>query len=263
MELFPMQLAYMTWPEIAALDRTTPIVLPIAACEQHSHHLPVFTDSILLGEIVRRVQALPIGQRVAWTALQWLGNSHHHLDMPGTISSSPRRYLDMLHDLAESFLFHGFTRFVFLNGHGGNTTPSQQVAFELRQKHRNLDDLLVASLTYWDSQPGAPAGIDFVQQEMGHACEWETAMIMTLNPSWVRGELAAIDPVAPGTGAAPGYRGWTMRDRSVPGHIGYPAAATVEKGEALFAHFAKGVASFLDQVVQWNPPHWNLSNIKK
>ena len=31
-----------------------PVVLPIAALEQHGRHLPLFTDSLLLEEIARR-----------------------------------------------------------------------------------------------------------------------------------------------------------------------------------------------------------------
>ena len=50
-----MLLAEQPWPTIAGLSRDTPVVIPIAAVEQHGHHLPVFTDSMLLGEIVRRI----------------------------------------------------------------------------------------------------------------------------------------------------------------------------------------------------------------
>ena len=49
-----MQLTDMTWPAINALDRNTPVVIPVAALEQHGHHLPLFTDSMLLGEVIRR-----------------------------------------------------------------------------------------------------------------------------------------------------------------------------------------------------------------
>ena len=49
-----MQLAELTWPAVQALNKDTPVVYPIAALEQHGHHLPLFTDSLLLGEIIRR-----------------------------------------------------------------------------------------------------------------------------------------------------------------------------------------------------------------
>ena len=48
-----MKLAEMSWPEVTAVATLRPVVVPIAAVEQHGRHLPVFTDSMLLGEVVR------------------------------------------------------------------------------------------------------------------------------------------------------------------------------------------------------------------
>src|SRR5215210_4808174 len=112
----------MKWPEVAALSPDTPVVIPIAACEQHGRHLPVFTDSLLLGEVVRRA-AERRGDRVLFAPLLWLGNSDHHIDFPGTLSAAPRTYLDLLGDLLENVLTHGFRRVLLLNGHGGNIVP--------------------------------------------------------------------------------------------------------------------------------------------
>src|SRR5436309_5798694 len=101
-----MQLAELKWPDIEALSRDTPVVVPIAALEQHGRHMPLFTDSLLLGEVVRRVKE-PLKDRALFTPLFWLGNSHHHLDFPGTLSAAPRVYLDLLTDLAENLITHG------------------------------------------------------------------------------------------------------------------------------------------------------------
>src|SRR5271154_6523143 len=117
-----VELYEMTWPKVAALSKDTPVVIPIAALEQHGRHMPVFTDSMLLGEVLRRAKE-PLKDRVVFAPLLWLGNSHHHLDFAGTLSASPRVYLDLLNDVAENCLMHGFRRIVFLNGHGGNTVP--------------------------------------------------------------------------------------------------------------------------------------------
>ena len=40
--LFPMLLADLTWPDLDALDKDTPVVFPVAALEQHGRHLPLF-----------------------------------------------------------------------------------------------------------------------------------------------------------------------------------------------------------------------------
>ena len=60
-----------------------------------------------------------------------------------------------------------------------------------------------------------------------------------------------------GKGFAPGYRAWVMPDRSEPGHVGTPAAATAEKGEALFAYFAAGVESYLERAAAWDGVSWD------
>src|ERR1700736_382220 len=104
----------MSWPAVAAVSKDLPVVVPIAALEQHGRHLPVFTDSMLLGELVRRA-AEQLGDRVVWTPLLWLGNSHHHLEFAGTLSAAPRTYLDVLGDLIDTLVGHEFRRVVLLN----------------------------------------------------------------------------------------------------------------------------------------------------
>jgi creatinine amidohydrolase len=246
----------MTWPALASLSKDTPVVLPIAALEQHGRHLPVFTDSMLLGEVVRRASER-LGDRVLWAPLLWLGNSHHHLDFAGTLSASPRVYLDLLSDLIENLIGHGFRRLVLLNGHGGNIVPASQAVFEARQRHRHRDDLLLLSATYW-SLGGRPdrSGVAFEQDRMGHACEWETSMILRLAPQLV-GDLSAIEPVAPGASFEPATRGWITKDRSASGHIGNPRAASAEKGEALFRTFSEDVVAFLERVAAWDGRSWD------
>ena len=131
-----MRLQTMSWPAVAAASKDTPVVVPIAAVEQHGAHLPVFTDSLLLGEVTRRAGE-SLGDRVIWTPLLWLGNSHHHLDFPGTLSAAPRTYLDVLGDLVDNLVTHGFRRIVLLNGHGGNIVlGSSSRVRGARQRHR-------------------------------------------------------------------------------------------------------------------------------
>lgn len=250
-----MQLQEMSWPAVASASKDTPVVLPIAAVEQHGRHLPVFTDSLLLGEVARRA-AESLGDRAIWAPLLWLGNSHHHMDFPGTLSAAPRTYLDLLGDLIENMVAHGFRRIVLLNGHGGNIVPGQQAVFEARQRHRERDDLLLLSATYWSLRAG-PGPIDpsLVQTEMGHACEWETSMILRLAPHLVA-DVRSIEPVPQSPSFAPASRGWITRERSRPGHIGDPRAATAEKGEALFRAFARDVVAFLERVIAWDGRSW-------
>ena len=251
-----MELLEMRWPQVAALDKATPVVLPVAALEQHGPHMPVFTDSLLLGEVVRRVKE-KVADRILFAPLMWLGNSHHHLDFPGTLSASPRVYLDLLIDLAENLVFHGFRRLVFLNGHGGNIVAAQQAMFELRQKVRDRSDLLLLTTTYW-TLGSKPYEIDpsIKQTQMGHACEYETSMMLRIAPHLVR-EHTKVEPVPFGRAFAPAHRAWVTKDRTEAGHIGEPHLATAEKGEVIFRAFAADVVAFLERVLAWDGREWD------
>ena len=248
-----MQLADLSWQAVKALNKDTPVVFPIAALEQHGEHLPVFTDSLLLGEIVRRA-AERLKEQALFVPLMWLGNSDHHIDFPGTLSARPRTYLDLLSGLANDFITHGFKRIVFVNGHGGNDVPGKQALFEVRQQHRNRSDLLLLLATYWNL--GAKVDDTFHQKEMSHACEWETSMILRLARHLV-GNYEKAEPVEPGTGFGPGFRAWTTPDRTKAGHIGWPHLASAEKGEKLFQMFSEGVIGFLERVIRWDGKTWN------
>ncbi len=253
-----MHLYELPWPQVAALSKDTPIVIPIAALEQHGHHMPVFTDSLLLGEVIRRAHE-KLADCVLFAPLMWLGNSEHHLDFAGTMTASPRLYLDLLRDMAENFLFHGFRRIVFVNGHGGNIVPAQQAVFELRQKYRERADLLLVASTYW-LLGGKPHEVnrDIRQEQVGHACELETSMMLRLRPDLVRGDLTSLKTIPFGTGASPAHRGWITKDRSPIGHIGSPQYATAEKGETCFQVFSADVVAFLERVLAWDGTTWDL-----
>jgi creatinine amidohydrolase len=251
-----VRLEDMSWPEVTAIARDRPVVVPIAAVEQHGRHLPVFTDSMLLGEVVRRTAGV-LGDRLVWTPLLWLGNSHHHLDFAGTLSAAPRTYLDILADLIDNLVGHGFRRIVLLNGHGGNIVPAQQAVFEARQRYRHRDDLLLLAATYW-LLGGKPELVDqtISQTQMGHACEWETSMILHLAPNLV-GELSEIEPVSAAMPFEPAAQGWITKERSQPGHIGDPRRATAQKGETLFRVFSHDVVTFLERVIDCDGRSWN------
>lgn len=250
-----MYFAEMSWPAIEQLPKDTPVVIPIAAIEQHGHHLPVATDTLLLTELVRRTES-KLADRILVTPVQWFGNSDHHLDFGGTLTASPRVYLDMLHSIVENIIRAGFKRIVLVNGHGGNDIPAKQALFELRQKHRDRSDLLLLFTTYWSL--GTEPWVSYPalhQQEMGHACEWETSMILAIAPQLV-GDYQNAAPVEPGNSFLPGFRAWTTKDRSEPGHIGFPHLADASKGEHLLHCFSSDLVTWLKRVLDWDGQSW-------
>jgi creatinine amidohydrolase len=249
-----MELANLTWPDVDALDRDTPVIIPVAALEQHGHHMPVSTDSMLLGEIVRRAHEA-IGERSLLVPLMWLGNSHHHMDFPGTVSADSRLWIDLLGGLVDNFITHGFKRIVVVNGHGGNDVPGRQALFEIRQRYRERRDLLLLFATYWNlANPNEHiSGLN--QSDMQHACEWETSMVMRLNPGLVRNHVE-VPEIEAGNSFLPAQRAWIIPDRCDAGHIGNPAAATAEKGEQLLSLFAAGLVQMMQRVIDWDGKSW-------
>jgi creatinine amidohydrolase len=90
-----------------------------------------------------------------------------------------------------------------------------------------------------------------VQTQMGHACEWETSMILQLAPRLV-GDLSQIEPVSSAMPFEPATQGWITKERSEPGHIGDPRRATAQKGQMLFDRFSQDVVTFLERVIAWD-----------
>jgi creatinine amidohydrolase len=173
------------------------------------------------------------------------------------MSAAPRTYIDLLVDMVENFITHGFKRIVLVNGHGGNNVPGQQAMFEVRQKHRQRDDLLLLFACYWalGSQPH-DTDPSLEQHAMGHACEWETSMILALAPQLVGNYQSAV-PVDPRGPFDPVHRAWTTKDRSPIGHIGKPRVASAAKGESLLKVFTADVVTLLNRMLDWNGSRWS------
>jgi creatinine amidohydrolase len=257
-----MHLADLTWPDVASRVPHTPVIVPVAAVEQHGPHLPLATDSMLLAEVLRRAEPR-FKDRVLTTPLLWLGNSHHHMEYAGTLSAGPRVYIDLVADLLENLLAHGFRRVLLLNGHGGNVTPGRQAVFETRQRHRTRSDMLLLFASYWDFARPREGRPDLVQSEVGHACEWETSMMLAIRPDLVR-PFTALPDMGVGYSFEPAYRGWITQERrpaggDAAGHLGAPRHATAGKGEYLLDSFAVGVAAFLERVIAWDGTSWEVS----
>jgi creatinine amidohydrolase len=228
-----MLFADMTAPEIGGLDRAgTLVVAPIAACEQHAAHLPVFTDSILAGAVAAGLERA-LRDQVLLLPVLWLGASEHHRPFGGTLTATLRTYETLLVELIAPLLEDGFQRVLLLNGHGGNIDP-------LRTALRRLDAAypgrVLTGAAYWQlATPELAALCDGPLREVGHACEIETSMMLHLRPDLVRPDLATDD--GNDRHGLPDGLTWA-RDfsrRTAGGAIGYPRLATAQKGQRMLA----------------------------
>ncbi len=243
-----MKFAEMTWPLLRQVSRTdTVVIAPIAACEQHSRHLPTYTDTILVTAVAEGVeQRLP--ERVLLLPTLWFGASHHHLPFGATLSADVDLHQEMLCGLLTPLLKDGYRRVMLLNGHGGNIDTLHVALRRLQPRYR---DRLLTGASYWEiAEQELAALAEGPRKVMGHACEFETSMVLALRPELVRREEIKDDP--PTDDAA--LRGlFIMEDfaqRTDHGAVGYPERASAEKGRAMLAAAAERVAAVVEALLR-------------
>ncbi|VTS07518.1 creatininase family protein [Tuwongella immobilis] len=223
-----MRFHELTWPLLKAVDRSsTVVILPIAACEQHSLHLPTFTDTILVTGVAEGVeQRLP--NEVLLLPTLWLGASHHHLPFGATLSASVELHVAILRELLVEMLNEGFQRVLVLNGHGGNIDTMKMALRSIQPQFR---DRLVTASSYWDLAEAELAALaEGPRKTMGHACEFETSMVMALRPELVRVDQIRNDPNAERPVLRGVYVSEDMQQMTHQGAVGYPELASAEKG---------------------------------
>jgi creatinine amidohydrolase len=228
----------LTSPRLGALDRTTPVILPIAAIEQHGPHLPLATDRIINEHFCRELD-LRLGELVLILPTVAVTCSAHHMDFAGTLTVSHEALLSYMAQTLESAAAHGFRNLVIFNSHGGNQGIARVALEKLGAAHPKCR---VVQVTWWQlatekllpiSESG-PGGV-------GHACEFETSLVMLAAPELV--DESAIEPrrneptfawaeadLLRGPQASL-YR--TMKQVSPNGVQGEPKLASRAKGEAI------------------------------
>jgi creatinine amidohydrolase len=228
-----MKFAEMTFPQLRRVPRDKSIVLaPIAACEQHSRHLPTITDTVLVTGVADGVeQSLP--DELLQLPTLWLGASGHHLRFGATLSAEVDTHIAVLCDLLVPLLEDGYERILVLNGHGGNI-DTMQVA--LRRLQTRFRQRILSAASYWDlAEKELAALAEGPRKKMGHACEFETSMMLALRPELVRREEIQDDPPADDPSLRGLYLSEDMYQRTDHGCVGYPQRATAEKGRAFLA----------------------------
>lgn len=146
----------LTSEEIAAIDKRLPVIIPLGLVEAHGPHLPLSVDVECGAYFARRV-AEESGAILA-PVLPY-GFADEMREYPGTIGLKAETLTDVIVDLSEMLCFHGFTRQIFLSGHGANRMPVE-LAF-----HRiwlNYHDLKAVYWNYWSG--GNFSGIHHADQ---------------------------------------------------------------------------------------------------
>lgn len=262
-----MQFGEMNWPEAGESEhKNKVVVLPLGSLEQHGHHLPLLTDTMIGTEIARRA-AEELKDEALFLPMLWVGASDHHRAMPGTVSLSNDTYVRVLIDMLESLVGAGYRRIFLLNAHGGNITPARMATYDVQIRHyRAMPDLWLTFSSWWHLAAPQVAALEEVEQEsVSHACELETSMILVLRPELVRldaAEGANVDfgsafycPDFSGPSRVDVARAFSQVSRT--GAFGHPEISTPEKGEALYSAATGEVVRFVREFATWEtfPPH--------
>ena len=159
------------------------VIVPVAAIEQHGPHLPVMVDSRLTQEVSQRTASLGRDNGVPILTLPviWHGLSEHHMPYGGTVTLRSNTFFLVVRDIVSSVSRHGFSKFLILNGHGGNITAAEVCAQDISMEL----SLPIVAATYWLEAADRFAKILETQNNVMHACEAETSMMMALEPDLV------------------------------------------------------------------------------
>jgi len=174
--------AYLTWKQVDALPReSTLLVLPTAAIEQHGHHLPLATDTLINNSARQCARAASCGVAHLRIATVCYGKSNEHIGFPGTLSVSAQTFLAVVRDIGSSVVASGFRKLVLYNTHGGNTSLVDVMARDLRAEFG------LRTFSLFGSPDATFDGVSKQERTYGfHAGEIETAYLLHAAPELVR-----------------------------------------------------------------------------
>jgi creatinine amidohydrolase len=251
--------AYLTWKQVDALPReSTLLVLPTAAIEQHGHHLPLATDTLinnlLLGKALEKVPSeLPI---YALPPVCY-GKSNEHIGFPGTLSVSAQTFIAVVRDIGKSIWSAGFKKMVLYNTHGGNTSLVDVLARDLRAEFG------LHTFSLFGSASANFEGVSKQERTYGfHAGEIETAFLLHGTPELVHENeyttnyIARVDEpeLLKPEGSSANFA-WLTKDIAPSGVLGDPSAATAENGERWSNEAAVRIAEILMAMYSFEPKH--------
>ncbi len=251
--------AYLTWKQVDALPRaSTLLVLPTAAIEQHGHHLPLATDTLINNLLLGKAFALlPPELPIYALPPVCYGKSNEHIDFPGTLSVSAQTFLAVVRDLGASIAAAGFKKVVLYNTHGGNTSLVDVLARDLRAEF----DLRTFSLF---GSPGATFdGVSKQERSYGfHAGEIETAFLLHATPALVHPAEYTTNYIArveepellKPEGSSANFA-WLTKDIAPSGVLGDPFPATPENGERWSNEACARIAEILLAMYNFKPRH--------
>lgn len=230
----------LTWPEVEArLKAGALVVVPVGAiAKEHGHHLPMKTDWLVARELASRVAAvLPV--LVAPIVSQ--GYYPAFTRYPGSQHLSAETFAAVMRELLSKLIADGARRIAVINTGVSTEEPLQIVVRDLLASTGLR--IAVADMRQLGKRVLASGG----QKLGGHGDEWETSMILAIEPSLVHMDRAVEDYGHTLSEPKTVFRRPTRfsgdptdgPDYSRTGVRGDPTLATAEKGRTLLAEMAR------------------------
>lgn len=227
-------------PQLGSVSRETICVLPLGATEQHGPHLPLATDQFIADGLAERLDDVCGGKLLVMPGLP-ATCSEHHMAFPGSLTLDHETFARVVSQLIHSAARHGFRRFFLLNAHGGNMAIGGVITEQLAM---SLPDAEVVFGT-WFRMAGERLRhlVEGAYPAVGHACEFETSLILAMRPDLVD-RAAIVDDGAPPASpllksdllfGGPTVRSIPFDQITASGVWGKPSKATAEKGRAILA----------------------------
>jgi creatinine amidohydrolase len=248
-----------TWPELEeAVRNNAVILLPVGEVEEHSLHLPVDTDAriatFLAAEIADEIRGeMP----VLVMPTVWSGYTPKEVARwPGAMRVRIPVFTDMVHDICASLVEMGFRKIVMIDCHGQHNPMlnivTKQIADEYGAYLTVASPFVLTAAEFNAVRKSARGGVS-------HACEWETSMILHINPELVKtDQLTDVDVIhhhsafVAGDSVAGGQKvvwsTWGIQ-KSKNGGYGDPTVASVETAKVIVAAVRKNFKAFIWEYV--------------
>lgn len=249
------QFAAHSWSELHDLERENTIILiPLGSTEQEGYHLPLGVDTYVAEAIANEV-AKDTGSLVSPTLP--VGYSEWFLEFPGTISLKAETLTQVLREYISSLIHPGFRKFIFINGHRGNSPAVDIVSREFIMSH----DVQIAMVEIWKLANSLTKNTPQLKENsFKHAGELMTSVMLYLNPDTVNMKRAKAEYVkskkphftAKSTLGPAEFKGVeiTLYEKAKrlteSGIMGNPLSATAEKGEII----VNTITSYLVEMVK-------------
>ena len=163
-------------------------IIPVGTIEAHGRHLPLGTDNIIPAHVIMRIEREFSESVVVAPAIPY-GHTFFLEDWPGSLNIPIETLKAYVMAVCAELVRNGVSRFLLVNGHGGNCGVLAGVCEELAYKGAPS-----AVCSWWEDLADE---IAVIAPATGHAGEDETSLVLAHEEGLVDMSLATSGPAWP------------------------------------------------------------------